>query len=356
MRNLIVIIFAVHFTFSCEASSNPCNYKTHTPKPATLVHVLTLNPKKVKIVAVRAQDIGHGLANVESMARYFNAIAAINGGFFRLEPENHHNGVPAGVLKINNDWHGIAYKARGAIAWEPGSNNVLIDIIQTDSKVILQNKKMQINAMNRLAFGNRASLLSDSYTNIVDVANSTAIVIANSRVEAVYASGKIDIPKNAYVYNIAGALQAQVQNIQPNDTAVMQINVQPILNNNTIKKWNSMPFILGGGPILVSNGKKNTDFTKEYVTQDFITKRHARTAVGILPDKRWVLVVAEQNQLQDIVGLSIPELAEFMHSIGCIDAINLDGGGSSAMYIAGIRHNLISLELVADALLVLPVT
>ena len=34
-------------------------------------------------------------------------------------------------------------------------------------------------------------------------------------------------------------------------------------------------------------------------------------------------------------GMKVLELAEFMHSIGCSSAINLDGGGSSTLYIDG---------------------
>lgn len=357
MRNLIFIaIFVVYSVFSCEANARKesLHYKSYTPNPFTIIHVLTIDPKQVKIVSMRAQDIGQGLAKVENIAKRFNAIAAINGGFFRLDEHAFGNGLPAGVLKIDNVWHGIAYQARGAIAWDPNSNDALIDVIQTDSKIILQNQTMQINSMNKLVTGNRAALLSDSYTNVLDVVNSTAIVIVNSRVNSIYNTGKIVIPAAAYIYNISGTLQEKVKHIKPNDSAVMQVNIQPKLDRTTTKKWNNMPFIVGGGPILINKGKINPSFNKEYLSQDFINNRYARTAVGILPDKRWVLVVVERNTLQNITGLSIAELADFMHSLGCVDALNLDGGGSSAMYVAANKQNLISLDLVADALLVLP--
>jgi len=96
----------------------------------------------------------------------------------------------------------------------------------------------------------------------------------------------------------------------------------------------------------------------ERMNSDFIYSNYARTAIGVLPDKRVVLVVAEQPSLHTIVGLSIPELRDFMYSLGCIFALNLDGGRSSNMYTTGYccpaEITDITQHQVADALLVIP--
>ncbi len=59
-----------------------------------------------------------------------------------------------------------------------------------------------------------------------------------------------------------------------------------------------------------------------------------RTAIGILSDNHYVFVVSD-GRTSESEGLSLYELAEFMESLGCITAYNLDGGGSSTMYFNG---------------------
>ena len=67
-------------------------------------------------------------------------------------------------------------------------------------------------------------------------------------------------------------------------------------------------------------------------TSGFATTRHPRTAVGLADGgQTLVLVVADGRDIGRSVGLSLDELAELMKSLGCADALNLDGGGSSEL-------------------------
>ena len=61
--------------------------------------------------------------------------------------------------------------------------------------------------------------------------------------------------------------------------------------------------------------------------------RHPRTAIGLKPDGTVVMLVADGRHRGEAEGLSLPELTRILHWIGCCDAVNLDGGGSSTMYI-----------------------
>lgn len=105
--------------------------------------------------------------------------------------------------------------------------------------------------------------------------------------------------------------------------------VDPQNNPSTALQWNSMDHIVGGAPLLIQNGKKIANFTSEMTIETFLTLRHARTAIGVLPNGHWVFVVVDGKQPDFSVGMTINELSDFMDSLGCIDALNLDGGGSS---------------------------
>ncbi len=87
--------------------------------------------------------------------------------------------------------------------------------------------------------------------------------------------------------------------------------------------------VLTAGPLLLLG-----DRTCEVSEVKFNTNRHPRTAIGIRADGTLVLVVADGRSPQ-AAGLSIPELQQVMVWLGCTNALNLDGGGSSTMVVSG---------------------
>lgn len=344
--------------FSCHAkvADSAVQYRKYTinsDNSETLIQVLTLDPKRVKIVAVRAHETGDSIATVGIIAKHFNALAAINGGFFRLN-ETDNNWVAAGALKIDNQWHGIAYQSRGAIGWSPVTNTLLFDRLQTDSKIIVGNNTLPINVMNKIVTGNKTALLSDSFTDSVKFNNSTGITILDHRVQAVYNNhDTMTIPPDAYLYYLSGTTPNNIKAFKVGEPAIIDIKVRPQLNKQSANQWNKLPYIVGGGPLLIHKGKKITNFNVENLDKKFLYNRDARTAVGILPDGRWVFVVVTGSLLPNTAGFTILELRDFMSSLGCTAALNLDGGGSSAMYLRDATDLVVVERPVADAILVL---
>lgn len=349
-------IFAVDAIAAATNTNLPgISYKQYNPDNINIIHVLTVDPTKVKIIAARAQDLKSGLESVANIAQHYNAIAAINGGFFKFENAATGVGLPAGVLKLNNHWYGIAFKPRGAIGWDPKTKQVLMDRIQTKSKLSIADVELPIHALNRQASTNKAYLLTDSYTEQIEVAPHTAITINNSKVVALNVDGQTTVPTNGYVYHAGIQVQKLLSTIKIGDKANVQVTALPQLNPQQSKAWQQMPFIVGGGPLLIYDNRILHDFAVESQRNDFIYGKHARTAVGILPNKNWVMVVVEQQLLNEDTGMTIPELAKFMQSLGCVQALNLDGGGSSSMYVdpkIQASFNFIH-RPVADAILVM---
>jgi exopolysaccharide biosynthesis protein len=64
----------------------------------------------------------------------------------------------------------------------------------------------------------------------------------------------------------------------------------------------------------------------------------AETAVGILEDGRVVFFICD-GRITASPGLNLVELAQVMQGIGCVDAVNFDGGGSSELVIGGQIQN-----------------
>lgn len=87
--------------------------------------------------------------------------------------------------------------------------------------------------------------------------------------------------------------------------------------------------VMTAGPMLLHHGV----VVPQRLDRRFVYGRHNRTAIGIKPDGTMVLFVADARVRKEADGLSLPELTRVMRWLGCRDAVNLDGGGSSTMYI-----------------------
>lgn len=104
-----------------------------------------------------------------------------------------------------------------------------------------------------------------------------------------------------------------------------------ILKTDSSRHWEETlpyPDIMTAGPLLIWHD------TLQYMRDDrtFVTNRHNRTAVGIREDGTVLLFVAD-GRFKEAEGLSLTELQQILRWLGCRDALNLDGGGSTTMYL-----------------------
>ena len=89
--------------------------------------------------------------------------------------------------------------------------------------------------------------------------------------------------------------------------------------------------ILSFGPSLIKNSTISVTTSDEV---DKSMRSNPRTAVGKISTNHYVFVVSD-GRTSESAGLTLYELANFMKSLGCTYAYNLDGGGSSTMYFNG---------------------
>ncbi len=102
--------------------------------------------------------------------------------------------------------------------------------------------------------------------------------------------------------------------------------------------WAKVDQVVGGGPFLVVNNKPYIDWKQAGFKENFAEKRHPRTAVGkTASGDVWFVIVDGRQDMSD--GATLAELADVMVGLGCTDAINLDGGGSSTMNLFGMTLN-----------------
>jgi hypothetical protein len=92
--------------------------------------------------------------------------------------------------------------------------------------------------------------------------------------------------------------------------------------------WPKTMDAVGGSPVLINNG----EMIKE--CSGYVCERHPRTGVGRLPGGKVLLVTVDGRQ-SDSYGMTVLQFARFFKHMGAVDAINMDGGGSSTMVLRG---------------------
>ncbi len=105
-----------------------------------------------------------------------------------------------------------------------------------------------------------------------------------------------------------------------------------VLKSDDLARWEhdiEAEDVVTAGPVLLVGGAD-----EPLVKNDFNTRRNPRTAVGRKADGTVLLVVADGRN-REAAGLSMRELQQVMAALGCVDAINLDGGGSTTMVVHG---------------------
>lgn len=95
---------------------------------------------------------------------------------------------------------------------------------------------------------------------------------------------------------------------------------------------------IGGGPVLINKGKVVDTWEEELFEVGGVepASSQPRTAVGVTADKKMIMFVCEGRNMTDgVKGMTTAEVAEILKDLGCVEAINLDGGGSSCMLVNG---------------------
>ncbi|MEJ7701355.1 MAG: phosphodiester glycosidase family protein [Pyrinomonadaceae bacterium] len=81
--------------------------------------------------------------------------------------------------------------------------------------------------------------------------------------------------------------------------------------------------------------KSRSPGSRKKPVKSFVETRHPRTAVAKLAGDKFLMVTVDGRQPGTSVGMSLQELAEMLLKFGAVDAMNLDGGGSTTMFVGG---------------------
>lgn len=91
---------------------------------------------------------------------------------------------------------------------------------------------------------------------------------------------------------------------------------------------------VAGTPWLLDQGRQRTA-KDDASCKNLCETLHPRTAVGLDASRRYLYIVTAEGRKPPVLGLSLVQLSGIMANLGVVDALNLDGGGSSALFVQG---------------------
>lgn len=253
---------------------------------------------------------------IKNIAGKSSSIVALNGTYFKPQ-----TGVPIGTLMVDGKlMTGPMYDRVALGIFEDGFD---IARVSLDAKVKSNGNIVKVDNINQQRTLSTHVLLytpewgtsaprSPKYGYQVSVSDGRILSTGYS---------PLNIPADGYV--LVGP---------KSKLSILEAGEKIKLNVKTSPEWKSVKHIISGGPYLVKNGEVYVDVAAQKLHS--ITGRNPRSAIGYTADNRLILVAVDGREGAS-VGLTLTELANFMKSIGCTNAINLDGGGSTVMYVKG---------------------
>jgi len=124
----------------------------------------------------------------------------------------------------------------------------------------------------------------------------------------------------------------------PKIAALQKSEEVTISMNTTGFDWSKITNVMGGSTTLLKDKKVDIDSAEAREAVEFTDLRHPRSAVGV-NGRGDIWLVAVDGRTKYSIGATLPEMAAIMSSFGCVNAMNMDGGGSTAINVLGMTMN-----------------
>ena len=354
------------------------------------VQLLTIDPRTFtgSLQASYGPDLEQR-ETVSALARATGATAAVNGGYFVLDPASGAPGDPAGVGVYGGRLLSETVGRRPALVLRANARRTEVERLRWSGTVAAPGQgPLRLDGLNRVpglirncgGFDDRPTTrplhdftCTDSDELVAFTSQFGSRTPAGAGLEAV-------LDRQSRVVSLrsprGGPLLAGYRSVQATGSRVAELRsaatVGELLRIRTSLSAGGQRVepraglsVVNGGPELVRNGRLHVTPDRDGFVRPtnpsfyygFSNERNPRTFAGVDASGRTLLATADGRSTQSL-GLSIVETAAVAKALGMRDALNLDGGGSTTMAVDGQVVNAPSDATgerpVGDALLVLP--
>ena len=328
---------------------------------------------------VSGVDATHGREDVSRIARRWGAVAAINADYFPYTGDPLGVGIRNGEL-FSEPFLGIRSGGpRATFGIAPDGKSVLFDTLGFLGDLQARDgQRALISGINRPVGKNEIVLFSRLYgpqtgskpgsveavvrgVNLPVRANK----LLTGRVESVRVvqTSSEAIPEGGVVISAGPGAGADflAAHLHPGDPVSLALAVAPVGSTQAAFQiaalprtagdlpsrsgaalsrgawlWAQVPEAVGGGPRLLVNGQVSVDWAAEGFDSSFAGGLNPRTAVGASRDGHRLYLVTVDGRQAFSRGVSLSDMALILKRYGAWNAINLDGGGSTALAANGL--------------------
>jgi len=351
----------------CRDTTVPVNgvrYQHLTEAAPWSIHVVSFNLAR-KDLAVLA-TVGKGVAGSETVPDMVaqlapglgKPIAAINGDYFEFLTEPRYRGTLQGLCIVNGE---LVSGPAGFAFWVDRQRKPHLGMVKSaftlhwpDGTVVpfglncsTSDYKSEVRAADVVlytpGFGPTTNTEGGREYQLDPVDPRARLPLrANARLQArvrdMRTTGNMAVTPGTMVLSVARAAGDRLPPLRIGDVITISTELEPDVSD--------VETAISGDPLLMAKGQLVSGLNN--------SARAPRTAVGFAGSRCWFVVV-DGRQPELSIGMTHYELAEFMQRLGCTDAVNLDGGGSSTFWFRGKVLNSPSgkaLRPVGNALLV----
>ncbi|WNN91081.1 phosphodiester glycosidase family protein [Gloeocapsopsis dulcis] len=294
------------------------------------VVLLEINPQTTELSLKPISSVPNsltGTAPIITTAQQLKAAAAINAGFF-----NRKNQLPLGAIRRDGQWLSGPILNRGAIAWNDSGKFKFGRLQLQETIITAAGQRLPVVTFNsgyvKSGIAHYTSTWGATYTPLID--DEIIVVVQNNQVTGQVPGGvagetTIPIPPNGFLLTLRA--NPQIASLLPVGSIIRTEN------STTPADFSNYPHILGGGPLLLQNRQIVLNAEAEGFSQAFSRQKASRSAIGTTTTGN-LLIAAVHNRAGG-AGPSLTEIAQIMQHLGCVDALNLDGGSSTSLYLGG---------------------
>src|SRR6266404_3236633 len=344
------------------------------------INMLRIDLSRARLRLVHALDEAVGLETVSSMASRYGALAAVNSGYFRTTGT--YRGDSVGVEVLDGKILSESNNARAAVGLieRAGRQELIFGHPKFDGQIALgpnakwhrrlarhytprmrvPQAKHAINGLNRPRADNELIVFTPEFhrTTLTDPSGLEIVVRRGWVVEVRDLNGSSAIPADGFVISTSGtAREWAFKNLRRGTPVQLLLSLSPV-ETELGDLWKQATNVIGGGPQLIKNGRVEITNAAEKILPSFVTDGHPRTAIAKLKSGQLLLLTVDGRQPGESIGMSLTMLADLLMEFGAVEAINLDGGGSTTMVIRNKLANKPSDATgerpVSDAILVYP--
>lgn len=269
-----------------------------------------------------------GIAPLIQTAKRYLAVAGINGGYF-----NRNNKLPLGAIRRDNQWVSGPILNRGAIAWNDSGEYYFGRLTLNETLITSNNQPLSILFLNsgyvQNGIARYTPIWGSTYTPLTD--NEIILVVQKDQIINQLPGSKvgvtpIPIPKDGYLLTLRGTAATNASKL-PIGTKVS------LTTTTTPADFSRYPHIIGAGPLLVQNRQIVLNAKAEKFSDAFIAEKAVRSAICTTTTGN--LIIAAVHNRAGGNGPTLAEHAQLMQVMGCVNALNLDGGSSTSLYLGG---------------------